>query len=340
MVLLTPEGQGLSLLSELTLDLKMYHFPRLDKRLLSGISGFKRALNESMKEGPFDLVHVHGAHELLFLARGRVGEIPFVFTNHGYHGDVFNISYRTASWVCNRVADAVICVSDFEGQKMLGTGLSRDKLHVIHNGVAEGDLQLEVEPEPLFRRFSIPKDKTLIGTVARLVKFKGVEYLIEAFADVVERCPDTHLIIVGTGDELENLKDLAKALDVYDKVSFTGYVKEALTIMSIFDIFALPSLVEPFGMVCAEAMACSKPVVASAVGGIPEIVIPQETGYLVPPEDAKALEKRLEELILDKEMRERLGKNGRRCFEENFTIEKMGLRTLELYQRLWCTTVD
>ena len=329
-VLLTPQGQGLGLLADLSVELK--HFPRLDQGLWAGISGFKKALQAIMEEGPLDLVHVHGGHELLFLARKRVGRAPFVFTNHGYHSDSFGLSYKTASWICNRVAEKVICVSEFEGQKMLKRGLSPEKLSVIHNGVAEEKQQFE--PDELYRRFSLPKDKILIGTVARLVKIKGIGYLIDAFRGVVQRFPNAHLVIVGTGEELASLKEQAE--DLAPQVSFTGYVKEAQALMGLLDIFVLPSLVEPFGMVAAEAMACVKPVVGTDVGGIPEIVVPQKTGLLVPPGDARALEEGLIELMEDPQKRERFGRNGRQRFEENFTIEKMGARTLELYGKLWC----
>lgn len=331
--LLTPEGLGLGLLSQLKVDLKLHHFPRLDQGLLAGISGFKKALKEVTQQAPVDLVHIHGGHELLFLAKGKVGGAPFVFTNHGFHGDSLNLSYKTASWICNRAAEAVICVSEFEAKKMLKSGLSQRKLFVIHNGVAEGELKST--PEELCQRFSLPQDKLLIGTVARLVKIKGIEYLLDAFSGVIKRCPNAHLVIAGTGEELTNLKEQAQLLNISEHVSFTGYVKEAQALMNIFDIFTLPSLEEPFGMVCAEAMACSKPVVASNVGGIPEIVVPQETGFLVPPQDAIALEESLVELILEQKMRERFGRNGRRRFEENFTIEKMGSRTQKLYEKLW-----
>ncbi len=138
--------------------------------------------------------------------------------------------------------------------------------------------------------------------------------------------------MVGDGPERPNLESQAEQLGLVDRVHFLGYQSDVTGILSYMDIFALPSFGEGFGLVLLEAMACSKPVVATDVMSIPEIVQQGETGLLVPAQDVSALAQALETLIGNPELRDRFGKAGFQRVKKKFAVERMVRKTTEVYQ--------
>ena len=139
--------------------------------------------------------------------------------------------------------------------------------------------------------------------------------------------------MVGDGPEHSNLENLAAELDLGHRVHFLGYRSDIDTILQCMDIFALPSFGEGFGLVLLEAMACSKPVVATDVMSIPEIVQPGKTGFLVPAQDVSALAEALDTLIANPELWDQFGKAGFQRVKREFTVERMVRKTAEVYQQ-------
>lgn len=160
----------------------------------------------------------------------------------------------------------------------------------------------------------------VVGAVGRLIPRKGYNYLLRAMPDIKKAFPNAKLILTGDGEEEENLRVLANELDVQESVVFMGNRKDIPEIMNSFDVFVLPSLSEGLGVVVLEAFAVGKPVVASNVEGIPEMVINGENGFLVPIKDFDALAKRIITLLKDPLLASRMGKKGRHLVEENFDI--------------------
>lgn len=333
MTLLAPSGGGepalAGLLERAAGRVRRAAFERFDRSLVAGWRSYRSALRSLLRQDPPDLLHVHGAHELIAALPRAARRLPVIFTSHGYHGAGKAVSYRTAAWICNRRVDGAIAVSGYERDQMLRHGFRSELVHLIHNGIED----------PLAGGAAGGRSgggALTVGVVARLEKAKGIEWLIRAIARLAGegwggerlRC-----VMVGRGSEEESLKALARSLGVDEQVRFAGYVPHAARLMQSWDVFVLPSIEEPFGLVCVEAMASELPVVASRVGGIPEIVKDGETGLLVPPADDEALAGALVRLAGDPELRRRLGKAGRARFLELFTVEAMAKKTLELYER-------
>lgn len=170
-----------------------------------------------------------------------------------------------------------------------------------------------------------------IGTVGRLVTSKGCRYLIEAIALVKRTFPDIKLFIVGGGFLRSELEGLAKKLGLADDVRFLGVKDNIAEFLNGMDIFVSPTLYESFGITLIEAQACRKPVVASDVGSVPEIIKDGETGLLVPPRDPRAIAGAIIRLIRDKGLSKKLGEGGFESVRKNYTIE----RTMEKIEGLY-----
>jgi glycosyltransferase involved in cell wall biosynthesis len=199
-------------------------------------------------------------------------------------------------------------------------GLAPGSVQSIPNGVPDAAL------EPLPRPFAGPT----IGSVGRLDRQKGYDVLLHALAAL----PDAALVLVGDGPEREPLEALARALGLGDRVRFAGWQAEPRRHLTTFDVFALPSRFEGFPLAIVEAMLAELPVVATAVGSVPEAVREDETGLLVPPDDPAALAAALRGLLAGPSLRLRLGKAGRALALERFTAAAMARSFERLYEEI------
>ncbi|MCY7332417.1 MAG: glycosyltransferase family 4 protein [Pseudanabaena sp. CAN_BIN31] len=325
--LLAPDGKGAPQFRKLPITQR--EFTRWDFNFFKGLPELIAGIREIHKEQAIDLVHVHGAHELMLPVRFALGKVPVVFTVHGYHGDSANFSYQMSCWFSNWFANQVISVCEAEYNLLKGFGLNTQKLNLIYNGVKEPVLNVDKSIE-LAKRFNLdPDTQIILGTAARLNEAKGLTYLLQAFAKLPERY--LRLVIAGNGDLEVSLKQESEDLGISDRVIFTGYLNDLPSLIRLFDIFVLPSLQEPFGLVCAEAMSQSKPTVVTRVGGLAEQVIDNQTGFIVNPRDPDDLAVKLQELINDRELRDRFSKNGYERYQQMFSSEIMLEKTAELY---------
>jgi glycosyltransferase involved in cell wall biosynthesis len=177
----------------------------------------------------------------------------------------------------------------------------------------------------------------VVGYVGWLIPIKGVTYLVNAMAKIVEQHPKSLLVLVGKGDdkgeEEIKLKEQVERAGLADKVRFLGWRPDVDEIMGCFDIFVLPSLNEGMGRVLVEAMAAGLPIVASRVGGIPDLVKHGENGLLVPPANASALEQAISDLLSDKARMKSMGETGKRMCRP-YSLEAMVEQIDNLYSRL------
>lgn len=170
------------------------------------------------------------------------------------------------------------------------------------------------------------KDRITIGTVKNMSSVYGIDYLLSAFKILKDNVPkeiELEFLLVGGGN-VDYYKSMAEKLGIGDITTFTGQIShnEVPRYLNKFDIYCAPSLSESFGVAVLEASACELPVVTSNVGGLPEVVIQNKTGFLVPPKNEIILAEKILELILDENKRKEFGKNGRRFVEENYDWEK------------------
>ena len=158
-------------------------------------------------------------------------------------------------------------------------------------------------------------------TVAKFREEKGYEYLVEAMRRFAGKPCGIKFVFIGDGPLLELIKLKAERLDMKDRIFFLGYKEDVQEFLPLCDIFVLPSVSEGFAMSLAEAMAMERPVVATAAGGIPEVVTDGENGLLVAPRDAEALFTALDTLASDEKSRNQMGRRGRERVEEKFDVK-------------------
>jgi glycosyltransferase involved in cell wall biosynthesis len=200
-------------------------------------------------------------------------------------------------------------------------GVSRDRITTIPSGVP--DVELKPIPRPA-------GEGPVVGTAGRVTDQKGFDVLLDAIA----RLPDVQLVVVGGGPGLPDLVARAEALGIADRIEFTGWVENSRDHLTRFDLYAQPSRFEAQGVAIAEAMFAELAVVATGVGGIPDVVADGETGILVPSEDPDALARAIAELIDDPARRAEMGRAGRRRAVERFTAEGMVAGFERLYREV------
>ena len=185
--------------------------------------------------------------------------------------------------------------------------------------------------EKMKQELGIDNSDRIIGCVGTLRSVKGHKYLIQAIPLILDKFPHTRLVLVGDGPLRSELERLAEKLKVRERIMFLGYRPDVSELMNIFDIFILPSLSEGLSNVLLEAMAASKPVIATNVGGNPEVVEDGRTGLLVPPKDPKKIAEAVNELLDNKNKRLEMGKAGLERVKEKFSISKTVREYKEVY---------
>lgn len=274
-----------------------------------------------MRKRRFDVVHCHLFRaEVYGCVAAALSRVPIVLASKHNDDDFLNYPvlarlHYFVSTLCQRI------IVPSEHVKAFTTRVGVDdpgKLLVIPYGVPELP---EGTASTVRRELSLDPEMLVIGTVGRLVPQKGQRYLLEAMRDVRSVHPRTHLLIVGVGRLRDELLKYARKLGIADRVIFTGFRQDIQSLMAALDVFALPSLWEGFGLVLLEAMLAGKPVVASRVSAIPEIVVDGVTGVLVPPMNSAALAEALTRLLQDERLRLEMGEAGRQRVRHRFSIE-------------------
>jgi glycosyltransferase involved in cell wall biosynthesis len=222
-----------------------------------------------------------------------------------------NLLRRMMSW-----ADRIVAVSEAIRTQFVALAPdAQQKMTVIYNGVDTERFAPRRASQETRRALGLAQDARVVGAVSRLSPEKGIEFFIAAANALARDAIDVRFLIVGDGPERARLEKIANGA-----VIFLGQRDEIPELLHAMDVFVLPSLAEGFGMAAAEAMACGLPVIASDVGGLREIVAPNETGILVPPREANALANAILELLHDENKRRAFGERGRARVEQNFTL--------------------
>ncbi|HTE65513.1 MAG TPA: glycosyltransferase family 4 protein [Candidatus Binatia bacterium] len=292
-----------------------------------------RELAAYLRRHEIDLVHAHMYRaEVVGTRAALAAETPVIMAT--VHSSRVRSPEDVAALAALTPAmDRLIVPSAAIAAKVRAEGRGGAAFATIPNGV---DLSRFEGPAPacaLRHDFRIPHEAALVGVVARLEPEKGHRHLVAAWPSVVERAPDTWLAIVGEGSECAALREQVAGLPApaRDRIVFTGRREDIRAVTSDLDIAVLPSLREAQGISILEAMARRRPVVASAVGGIPEVVTDGLDGLLVPPGDPPALADAIVRLATSPELRERLGEAGYATVAERFSIEAQVRRIEEIY---------
>jgi glycosyltransferase involved in cell wall biosynthesis len=258
-----------------------------------------------------------------------------VHTRHysDYHTRINRPLHVALDRLCTRMSQRVIAVSQHTANHLVQVERAPPgKVRVIHNGIDFDRVRRSSPDAPgrLRDELAVAR-RPVVLMAARLHPEKGYESLLEAFAEVLKRVPAAVLLIAGTGPLEDHYRRLAALHRLGDSVRFLGFRSDLPDLISAADVVVLPSLAEAFGLVAAEALYLGTPVVASQVGGLPEIVDDEGDGLLVPPSQPPALAGSLIRLLTQPELRSRLAGAGRRKIAERFSFESM----VRAYERLY-----
>ena len=250
----------------------------------------------------------------------------------GYFGPLETKLYVTLEKITARITDRIIALTGQERDDHLRFRVAPpEKFVTIHSGVDLSRFDAALYDRSKIRiELDIPPGDLVVGTAGRLTPVKGHVHLIAAAAKILAVHPDTTFVLLGDGELKGRLIEQAEALGLAGKVRFPGWRPDVAAVMSAFDVFVLPSLNEGMGRVLVEAMALSKPVVASRTGGIKDLVADGSNGLLVPPGDAGDLADAILRLLGDAAMRAAMGGEGRRR-AEIYSAERMVEKIEELY---------
>jgi glycosyltransferase involved in cell wall biosynthesis len=230
--------------------------------------------------------------------------------------------------------DSIIAISDGVKKVLVDGGVPAKLIEVIPSGIDFAPYAQARHSDYLRREFHFAPDDYLVGIVAQLEDHKGHTYLIQATKILKQHAPKIKVIVVGSGSLQMELDRQARDLAVDDIVYFLGFREDVPQLLSSLDLFVLSSHLEGLGSSLLDAMACRLPIVATMVGGIPEVVIHRETGLLVPPRDPGAMAEAILKLYLDRTFASRLGEKGYEVVHQKFSAEAMADRVVALYEKL------
>jgi glycosyltransferase involved in cell wall biosynthesis len=231
---------------------------------------------------------------------------------YGYWGARKTALFVMLERVAARWTDTIVTLTPTEVEEHLARGIGRRaQFAVVPSGVPTAALR-DAAParESARARLGLGSDAFVIAGVGRLVPIKGFDLLVTALAEIARGVPDAHVLLIGDGEERVALESHAAALGVADRLHITGATTEVMDALAAADVLAAPSRNEGMGRVLVEAMVLGLPVVGTAVGGIPDVIV-EECGRLVPPDDAPALAAALTELGIDHPLRAKLGAAAR-----------------------------
>ena len=319
-----------------------------------------------MKKRSIDIVHSQGGRADFFTrVAAKLAGVPIIVSTIAMPVEGFDVNplrksvYAAFDRFSERFVDKFIVVSKaLEHALIEKHRINKEKVVLVPNGIeveeyrpwgaerraqsAEGGSQesgiggqgVGGKGQGVREEFGLGNKIPLVGAIGRLVWQKGFEYLIKAIPSVAEKFPEAKILIVGEGELEAKLKAESEKLKVRDKIIFTGFRQDIKEILSAIDILAMPSLLEGMPFVILEAMAMAKPIVATDIESITEILDNGKTGILVPPKDPDALSRAIISLLTDGDKARQMGFKARMTVEEKFRVEVIVDRVEKVYQEL------
>jgi glycosyltransferase involved in cell wall biosynthesis len=278
-----------------------------------------------------DIVHCHGPrdHLLAFIACRLAGVPHLIRTKHNHTRLKSGVFSRYLYNRCTKV----ITVSEFIRRRLIEDGLAPDHVETIYTAVNLERFTPRSKNRQLLQDLGLDEEGLIIGCLSSLHVRKGIEELLKAFKIILDSRPGLSITCLLIGKKWQRWSSLAEQLGIRDRVVLTGFREDVPELLSLFDIYALPSRDEGLGTSILEALAMGLPVVVSNAGGITEAV-GEDAGLVVPPGDPDLLAETISLLIDHPERRRELSHNGRERAEKIFSVEVMINRTRDLYERL------
>lgn len=299
------------------------------------------ALASLLRRQQIDVLHVQvlggtGAR-VVTLAAWLAGVPVVIKTVRGAILERAPLTSRLRSWLLDRFVTAYTVASeDNRRLQIANVGRRADHLRVIYNAIDTTLYDPTLDSAEARRSLSLAESAPVVGTIGRLdsLRQKGIEYFLDMAARIHAVAPEARFLIVGDGPTREEYERRAAEKGLAECVTFAGYRKDVAACLAAMDVFVLASVFEPFGLVLAEAMAMQKPVIATCVGGIPEVVEHGETGLLVPPRNGEALAAGVMTYLTDAPLANRHGRAGWRRVRDRFSVERLMAEVESLYLEL------
>lgn len=284
----------------------------------------------------FDLLHTHGYFaDICALPIASVCRIPALSTCHGFINTNWKLrlNNRMGIWAL-KLCKRVLVVSDGIRNELEERGINKDKIRVIANAVPVPSLEMQKDKDRrcLRQQHGIsPKDFVFIY-VGRLSEEKGLHYLLEAFSELVRSDICARLVLIGEGPQFKLLQQRVVELNLERQVLLIGFQKQISPWLAIADCFVLPSLTEGTPMALLEAMAAGVPVVATEVGGVPDVITNDVNGLLVPCANAEALRNGMARIIAHPELRKKYRCEARKTVDTHYSVQPWCQKILQYYQ--------
>lgn len=335
-------GEGLLVDKLHEANIRTISIPSLmrDVNPLKDLATFSTLLKLFKKENP-DIVHLNSAKVSgIGAVVARLAGVPkIIFTAHGW---AFNeerpllqrFVIKLFSWITVLLSHKTIAVSEAVKNDAKNWPFVNKKIKVIKNGIAVPEFYAkEIAREKLLTQTgaTLPSNAFIVGTIAELHKSKGLQYSILAFEKLASTNPSLYYFILGGGEEKERLDALVKLHGLEERVFLLGFVKDAANFLRAFDVFVLPSITEGLALVLLEAGLAELPVVASRVGGIPEVIEDKKTGLLVPSRDPEALALAIKNLFDNPLLCTKLGTALHEKVLKDFSLGRVISETIALY---------
>lgn len=290
------------------------------------------------------MVHTHGSqllqshgyksHALCCTLKCLTG-LPWIAFVHGWTTENMKVRlYHSLDQFLLRFADRIVVVADEIRQRLNSGWIDHRKIVTIPNAIAPGDYPPAEQGENVRQKYSIPEGTKIVGVVGRLSPEKGQIHFIEALPAVIASVPNIVAMLVGDGPDREHLVAKVSELGIQERVIFAGYQNEMAPFHRIFDLVVLPSLSEGMPNVALESMYFGKPVVATRVGGVPEVIVDNGTGLIVPSGDAASLANAMVVLLSNTQLSSTYGQAGKERVAADFNPNTRAERIVNVYGEL------
>lgn len=291
-----------------------------------------------LKKNRFDLIHTHGYRaDVLGIFLARLLGLPAISTCHGFISNDLHLTlYNRLDRFILRFASKIIAVSEAIKSSLIKSGIKESSVTLIQNAV-NGSYSVEAftRNRKAKREYcGMTEDDVVVGYVGRLSEEKGVGYLIEAIALLDKSGIPAKLLIIGDGPQRMELADRVKKANLEEKVIFTGFQNDVECWLPAMDVFTLPSLTEGTPMSLLEAMACGIPVVATAVGGVPQVIESGKNGILVSPGNPQDIKEAIQLLYKSEKLRNGLSGEAQKTINSQYNIEEWTRRIESEYLKL------
>lgn len=301
-----------------------------------------KQLKEKIKTEKYSLVHSHGARaNFISMLLKPMVKVPFVTTIHSdYKLDFIESKYKKFVYtnlneMSLKVFNYYIAISSNFKEMLIDRGFNSSKIFTAYNGIDLNET-LEITPKEIFlKNYEIDaSNKTIVGILGRLDAVKNHMMFLKAAREVLEYNKDIVFLLGGTGIDEEKLKKFTLDSNMEKNVKFLGFVDECDSFFNAIDINTLTSLSESFPYSILEGARQKKPILATSVGGLSDLVDQGVNGYLVSVDDYKSFAKHIEELAKDKKKTIEMGENLYKTVKEKFSLENMGKTHFEIYKEI------